>query len=1183
MTGNQTMVLLVDTGADISLCKINKIIPKQFINRKNAIKIKGVTDGLTFSLGTTQTEIYMQNYAIHHTFHVVDEDFPIPADGILGRDFIIKYQCQLNYRNWTMTLNMGSEYVELPIYNSPGEDTLIVPPRCEVVRKVTSLEYAKESLVILNKEVSPGVFIASAIVSNSSPFVKILNTTLESVIIKNTDIETDNLNNYAIYNIETKKGDREATLLQELNQEIPEIAKDETISLCKEFADIFALSFDKLSTNNFYKQKLKITDTNPVFIKNYRIPHAQKAEIKDQVNKMLENDIIEPSSAEYNSPILLVPKKTTKGKKSWRLCIDFRALNQSKLVADKFPLPRIDDILDQLGRAKWFSTLDLKSGFHQIPLEENSRDVTTFSTDTGSYRFTRLPFGLKVSPNSFQRMMSIAFAGITPEKAFLYMDDIIVIGCSKNHHLGNLRSVFETCRKFSLKLNPEKCTFFQQQVTYLGHKITSKGILPDDSKYEIINKYPTPTNADAVKRFIAFCNYYRRFIPHFAEISKPLNNLTRKKTEFDWSQNCQNSFDNLKAALMNPQILQYPDFNKQFILTTDASKQACGAVLSQNFEDQDLPIAFASRAFTKGEANKATIEQELAAIHWAINYFRPYLYGNKFLVKSDHKPLVYLFAMKNPSSKLTRMRLDLEEYDFEVEYIKGKDNVGADALSRIKIEELRDISSETAQILAITRSMSKNQHAMDTPKPEETKTVTPKVYGMLGNSNLLKIPILMFKFKPDYLRIKLGMKGHFSAEGKIWITNGGFSLEEILSKLERMAGDQNLKKIKIKSNDAIFQKCTINEFKEVGQKELRKLNIIIYEDPQVIKNDEDKINLMNKFHDDPSTGGHCGQKRLLKKLRVQYRWKGMSKDVARYVKKCMKCQVNKKKSTHVEPMVITPTPQKPFDIVCIDTIGPFAKSPRNNSYAVTIQCELTKYVKIIPVPNKEANTIAKAIMNEFILTYGPMQEIRTDMGTEYRNEVLTHLCKLLNVSQKFSTAYHSQTIGGCERNHRVFNEYTRMYINDSHTDWDEWIPYYSFCYNTTPSSYHNYTPFELIYARKAEIPEMLLGTKVDPVYNIDAFYQEVRYRLQVAHKRAKEYILKAKENRKRDYDKQAKQVQLQIADLVILNKENRSKFDAWYKGPFTVTSIDRVNCTIKDVNGKEVTVHKNRVQPFIKN
>lgn len=448
-----------------------------------------------------------------------------------------------------------------------------------------------------------------------------------------------------------------------------------------------------------------MSDNVPVCFKNYRSPEIHRQEIDTQVDKLLNDNIIQASVSPYNSPILLVPKKSTTDTKKWRLVVDFRQLNK-KIVADKFPLPRIDDILDRLGRAKYFSTLDLMSGFHQVELDDNSKRYTAFSTTSGHFEFNRLPFGLNISPNSFQRMMTIALIGLPPESAFLYIDDIIVVGCSVDHHLANLEKVFEKLRKFNLKLNPSKCIFFCADVTYLGHHISEQGIQPDKSKYSSILNYPEPKTADEVKRFVAFCNYNRRFIPYFADIAAPLNALSRKNAKFVWDEHCKQAFISLKNKLLSPQILKFPYFNKTFILSTDASKLACGDVLSQNHGDIDLPVAYASRSFTKGESNKSTIEQELTAIHWAILYFRPYLYGRKFVVRTDHHPQVYLFSMTNPSSKLTRMRVDLEEFVFDVEYVKGKENDGPDALSRISIdsEQLKNLQILRVQTRSMTRT-----------------------------------------------------------------------------------------------------------------------------------------------------------------------------------------------------------------------------------------------------------------------------------------------------------------------------------------------------------------------------------------------------------------------------------------------------------------------------------------------
>ena len=235
--------------------------------------------------------------------------------------------------------------------------------------------------------------------------------------------------------------------------------------IIEEYNDIFYLEGDNLSANNFHTQHLNLTDKTPVYIKNYRLPQTQIEEIDQQVQKLLDDDIIEHSTSPYNSPLLVVPKKSDGDEKKWRLVVDFRQLNK-KIVNDKFPLTRMEDVLDKLGRAKYFSTLDMTSSFHQINLDKKSREPTAFSTINGHYQFKRLSFGLKISSNSFQRMLTIALSGLD-SKAFLYVDDIIIFGCSLKHHNDNLIDVFERLKRYNLKLNAKKCVFLKSEVVYL--------------------------------------------------------------------------------------------------------------------------------------------------------------------------------------------------------------------------------------------------------------------------------------------------------------------------------------------------------------------------------------------------------------------------------------------------------------------------------------------------------------------------------------------------------------------------------------------------------------------------------------------------------------------------------------------------------------------------------------------
>ena len=639
-TINENTSFLSDTQADISVIKAEALMHDIEIDDSDQIVIKGVTNEPITSFGTVMLDIYLPNYTITHKFHVVPNDFNIPSDGIIGKEFNKKFKCKIDYLDMTFTIRVAKNEIVIPINFEPQENTIVLPARSETFRIFHVSNFTEKS-VILNSEISDGVFIPSTIIDSESPVIRVLNINDEPMTIRNVIEVSGKLSEFDIFKVEKTENEKLRTknVIEKISKKSNYTMADKVINLCTEFADIFAMPDDKLSVNNFYEQKLRAKDNEPVYVKNYRLPHSQKQEINKQVQKLLEDDLIELSTSSFNSPLILVPKKSVDGEKRWRMCVDYRMLNR-KLITDKHPLPRIDDILDGLGRAKYFSVLDLYSGFHQIPLEKSSREMTAFSTEKGSFQWKVLPFGLNIAPNSFSRMMSIAFSGLPAERAFIYMDDIIVIGMSESHHLSNLRNVFEICRECNFKLNPDKCEFFQPQVTFLGHTCTANGILPDQSKIQAVLKYPKPTSKEEVKRFVAFANYYRRFIPNFAHLAQPLNHLTQKRSIFNWTTECEYSFLQLKEHLTNPPILQYPDFSKKFKVTVDASHKACGAVLSQNFNGHDLPICFISRSFKRGELNKPIIEKELLAIHFAVTNLRPYLYGTQFLVESDHKPLV---------------------------------------------------------------------------------------------------------------------------------------------------------------------------------------------------------------------------------------------------------------------------------------------------------------------------------------------------------------------------------------------------------------------------------------------------------------------------------------------------------------------------------------------------------------
>jgi len=365
------------------------------------------------------------------------------------------------------------------------------------------------------------------------------------------------------------------------------------------------------------------------------------------------------------------------------------------------------------------------------------------------------------------------------------------------------------------------------EVTFLGHKCTDKGVLPDDKKFDVIKNYPVPHDADSARRFVAFCNYYRRFIKNFADYSRHITRLCKKNVPFEWSSECQHAFQYLKEKLMHPTLLQYPDFRKEFCIITDASKQACGAVLTQNRDGIQLPIAYASRSFTKGESNKSTTEQELAAIHWAITHFRPYIYGKHFTIKTDHRPLTYLFSMTNPSSKLTRMRLELEEYDFTVEYLKGKDNFVADALSRINIKELKDMQHKVLKVTTRQQYRQKKSCAgkdqEDLPMQSLDNASKPNVYEVICNDEVRKVVTLLIKNQICFL--KHGRKIIARIDVSDLYTNESLDLGQFFQRLEMQAGILKISQLKVAPSEKIFELISIESFKNMGNKMLNILRV----------------------------------------------------------------------------------------------------------------------------------------------------------------------------------------------------------------------------------------------------------------------------------------------------------------------------------------------------------------------
>lgn len=568
-------------------------------------------------------------------------------------------------------------------------------------------------------------------------------------------IKTDNLINQ--YNLPENYLHRAISIVNKLNLDHCPIEQKKIIwKIVACYPLQFYVEGDILSSTDIIKHKINILpDSKIVNLRQYRIPHKHKQILEDIVADHEQQGIIEKCQSNYNSPAIIVPKKDDKGEYTdSRLVIDYRKLNEIT-EATNFPIPLIDDILDGLNGCSYFTTIDIRGAFHQILMEESSRDYTAFTAGNFQYRWIRMPFGLTSAPLTWQRAINTILKDLIGKGVYVYLDDIIIHTKTLEQHIEILWKVLELFKTHNLQLKISKCIFFAQEFDYLGHVISKNGIKANPKKLEVIKNYPIPQNVKKVQSFLGLCSYFRRYVRNFARISKPLSMLLKKEQPFLWTHLQQKSFEELKQALIDQVILSFPDFEQLFYVTTDASDIAIGAMLSQGELPNDKPIFFFSKVLNEAQKRYSTIEKELLAIVEAIKTFRVYLYGRFFVLITDHRPLCYLFNMKDCGSRLFRQKIELSDYSFKILYRPGPQNQVADALSRIEpltIEEMLETNKEKTNCFAMTRAQARKE--IDDLTANVKYTIEEKTGTILNKRNF----DLIFHFVPkenDTLKQKL--------------------------------------------------------------------------------------------------------------------------------------------------------------------------------------------------------------------------------------------------------------------------------------------------------------------------------------------------------------------------------------------------------------------------------------------
>ena len=640
--------------------------------------------------------------------------------------------------------------------------------------------------------------------------------------------------------------------------------------------------------------------------------------------------------------------------------------------------------------------LDLASGYWQVELNPADKEKTAFSTPFGLFQFNVMPFGLCNAPGTFQRLMEMVLAGLHWSICLVYIDDIIIYGRTCEEHLERLEEVFKRLRQAGLKMKPSKCFLLQKRVRYLGHILSEDGVETDPDKISCIKSWPIPSKVEELRQFLGIATYYRRFVPEFAHIAAPLHRLTNKGNAYSWTPECNDAFCILKHKLSSAPVLCFPQFEKEFVVDTDASDLGLGAVLSQVIDDEERVVAYASRTLTKAERQYSTTRKEMLALVWALRHFRPYLYGKKFTARTDHKSLLWLQSFKHPEGQVARWLQTLAEFQFTVEHRRGILHSNADALSRRSYEDGNDS-------LAVSTISSSNDNIWSPHwSKEELQTAQQEDPDL--------------KIVAQWLKTKMPSNFPHHASRNVqtlWTQRQQLVLRDGVLYREWL--------------DIPGNRCD------------KKLQMLL---PQKLIPD-----VLKSLHDHP-TSAHLGVTKTLLKVRDRFYWPGQRRDVEDWCRTCQECSSRKSPSRHYRAKMSTDSTGNPLQRVAMDILGPLPVTERQNKYVLVISDYFTKWADALPLPNMEAETVAREFVRHFVCLFGAPTYLHTDQGKNFDSKLIKEMCRLLGITKTRTTAYHPQSDGLVERMNRTLLSMLGTLPDGDEDSWDLMLPMVMLPYRT---------------------------------------------------------------------------------------------------------------------------------------
>ena len=875
-------------------------------------------------------------------------------------------------------------------------------------------------------EVLPAVYHHSA--SNSNIPVKIVNYNSHPVKIQSKALCAQ----MEIADVEAVKNPQIAIAPEFLPQvDLQHLSATESskvTDLLTRWHHVFSHSDTDVGHTDIVQHKIDLLDERPFKQRYRRIPPALLNEVRDHLQQLYNAGIIQPSHSPYASNLVIVRKKDN----TIRLCIDYRQLNNITRK-DAYALPRITDIFDFLSGSSYFSVLDMKSGYHQVAIDPIDVPKSAFTAGPlGHWEFRRMSFGLTNSPATYQRLMDNIFADMSPNFVQAYLDDLIIFSQNFEQHIHHLQLVFQRLAEHNLKLAPKKCKLFRTSVRYLGHVVSADGVAVDPEKTDKVAKWPVPKNHADLQSFLGFANYYRRYIKSFAAISRPLTQLMcgvnnrkskpRTQLEWNWNEEHQKAFDELKHHLTHPPVLAFADGNLDYELHIDGSRIALGAVLYQRQNGVLRVIAYGSRTLSPSETNYSAHKIEFLALKWAITEkFHDYLYGARVTVHTDNNPLTYVLTSAKLDCTGHRWLAALAAYQFDLKYISGRQNRDADALSRLHTEVNHHV------VNAICRQHI-TSHVMQQPNDVE----------LSPNFSFTSSSFIGWK-EAQHSDPAIGPLFPFVAQNlmpdRSQIPATSLPLLREFQKLHVL-------------NGAMYRCVIVNE-EEVNQ-------ILL---PAKLRTET-----LQMLHDHM---GHMGRDKTLSLCKERFYWPRMMSDVESYIANCPRC-IHRKKPPSRAPLIPIET-SYPLEIVSMDHLS-LEPSKGGFPYILVITDLYTRYSVAVPVRNLSALTTARAFFEHFIVHYGIPSRIHSDQGGAFESRLIKELCDLLHMKKSRTSPYHPEGNPVTERFNRTLLDLLGTLPNQDKSDWKSYISPLVHAYNATPHTATGFSPYYLMFGRHPNLP-----------------------------------------------------------------------------------------------------------------